>query len=432
MADETKTITVSALARVEGEGRLTLRVRGDRVEDAELEIFEPPRLFEALLRGRAASEAPDITARICGICPVAYQMSACYAVEAAAGAAVTPQIAELRRLLYCGEWIQSHALHIVMLHAPDFLGVDDVIGLSALAPERVRGGLAIKKAGNAIMTLVGGREVHPINVKVGGFYRCPPRESVRALVPVLERARDEARELAAWASGFSFPDLERDVELVALRDGVHYPFCDGRLVSNRGLDIEASAFEEHVVEEHVARSTALHARIVGRETYVCGPLARFALNYDVLGERARDTARSIGLEPSCRNPYKTILARAVELVQALDEAIAITSRYEPFTPSSVDLEYREARGTAITEAPRGILYHRYDVDASGALVTARIVPPTSQNLRSIELDLIALGPAIARLEEGPARRLAEQAVRNYDPCISCSTHFLKVVVDRRP
>src|SRR5687768_3186421 len=204
----TRTVKVDYLARVEGEGGMYVKIRDGRVEDVKLKIFEPPRFFEALLRGRNFGEAPDITARICGICPVAYQMSSVYAMEAAFGVDVGEPIHQLRRLLYCGEWIESHALHVYMLHAPDFLGYSDVIGIAKDHPEIVQRGLFLKKVGNEIMTLLGGREIHPINVRVGGFYRMPTSTELRKLAERIEKARDIAVEAAKWVSTFHFPDFE--------------------------------------------------------------------------------------------------------------------------------------------------------------------------------------------------------------------------------
>ncbi len=212
----TKTIKTDYLARVEGEGGMRVRIENGVVTDVELNIFEPPRFFEAFLRGRAFTEAPDITARICGICPVAYQMSACQAMESACGVEVGGQLQALRRLLYCGEWIESHALHVYMLHAPDFLGYASAIELARVDPELVAKALELKKTGNQVMTVVGGREVHPINVRVGGWYRAPRKSELAPLVEKLERAREIALETVGVVSGFDFPGYEHDYELVAL------------------------------------------------------------------------------------------------------------------------------------------------------------------------------------------------------------------------
>ncbi len=427
----TRTIEVDVLARVEGEGALTLVLDGDTVVDAKLKLFEPPRLFEAMMRGRACTEAPDITARICGICPVAYEMSACHAVEDALGLSVTGQLRALCRLLYCGEWIESHVLHMVMLHAPDFLGFPDAMTIAKHHPERVRAGLRVKKAGNAIVAVLGGREIHPVNVKIGGFYRTPRRAELDALLPDLRAARDDADETLDWLATFAFPVFERDYELVSLRHATEYPMNEGRLVSTKGLDIDVHDFRAHIREEQVAHSTALQAHIVGRGSYQCGPLARYVNNADRLAPRAAAAAARVGLDPSCRNPFRMLLARGVETVHALDEAIRIIEAYVPPAEPAVPVVLRAGTGHAVTEAPRGILYHRYVVDEEGLVRDAQIAPPTSQNQRGIEEDLLAMGPMLASLSLDDATRRAEHMVRNYDPCISCSTHFLTLRFEQR-
>jgi len=427
---ETRTIEVGYLARVEGEGSLHLRFRGDEVETVRLAIFEPPRYFEALLRGRHFGEAPDITSRICGICPVAYQMSAIHAMEAAAGVRLDGPLRDLRRLLYCGEWIESHTLHIYLLHAPDFLGYDDAVGMAREHGDAVRRGLGLKKVGNALIALLGGREIHPINVKVGGFWRAPARRELRALLPELERARDAAIETVRWAAGLPIPEAERDWELVALRHPDEYPMNEGRIVSTAGLDIDAAEFDAHVEEFQVPHSTALHARIRGRGAYLTGPLARYALNRDRLTPAAGALADEVGLGAVERNPFRSILVRAVEVVLACEEALRLIDGYaEPDAPSVV-VEPRAAVGIAATEAPRGLLWHRYAVDENGLIAEARIVPPTSQNQGSIEDDLRIVATGARTLDDAALRRLCEQAIRNHDPCISCATHFLRLEVER--
>jgi coenzyme F420-reducing hydrogenase alpha subunit len=350
-----KTIQVNYLARVEGEGGLYVKARDGRVTDVQLRIFEPPRFFEALLRGRSYAEAPDITARICGICPVAYQMSACQAIEAACGVQVTGAIRELRRLLYCGEWIESHALHVYLLHAPDFLGYPDAIRLATDHPAVVERGLQLKKVGNAIMTLLGGREIHPVNVRVGGFYRVPTRRQFAPLAERLRWARDAALDTVRWVATLPFPDFEQDYEFVALRHPTEYPVNEGRIVSNRGLDIAVADYEAHFVETHVAHSNALHSHLRERGAYMTGPLARYNLNADQLSPLAREAARDAGLGPVCRNPFRSIIVRSVELVYACDEALRIIEAYEPPALPAVPLTPRAAVGHGCTEAPRGSL-----------------------------------------------------------------------------
>jgi coenzyme F420-reducing hydrogenase alpha subunit len=427
---KTRTIKVDYLARVEGEGGLHVRVKGDRVEEVRLQIFEPPRFFEAFLRGRAYEEAPDITARICGICPVAYQMSAVHAMEDALGIRVDGAVRELRRLLYCGEWIESHVLHVAMLHAPDFLGYEDAIRMAKDHPKEVQLALNLKKAGNEIVRVVGGREIHPVNVRVGGFYRLPTRAELAPLAGTLERARDLALDLLRWVSTFDMPDFEQDYEFVALRHSSEYPFNEGRLVSNKGLDIAVRDYNEHFVEEHVAHSNALHSVLKGRGAYLVGPMARYSLNFDRLPPHIQRAARDANLPAVCRNPFQSIVVRAVETLYAVDEALRIIAAYEPSAQPRVDGEVREGSGCGCTEAPRGILFHRYRLNADGTIADATIVPPTSQNQKAIENDLRQFVEQHLQLPNDALTWKCEQAVRNYDPCISCATHFLRLQLDR--
>ncbi len=427
---KSSTIKVDYLARVEGEGALTVKIKGQQVTDVKLRIFEPPRFFEAFLRGRKFSEAPDITARICGICPIAYQMSACHAMEDACGVKVTGPIRDLRRLIYCGEWIESHALHVYLLHAPDFLGYEDAIRMAKDHPDEVKRGLRLKKAGNEIVRLLGGREIHPINVRVGGFYKVPQKKDFTALAEELKWALDAALETVSWVATFSFPELERDYEFVALRHPEEYPFNEGRLVSNKGLDIAIREYDQNFVEEHVSHSNALQSRLKERNSYFVGPQARYNVNFDKLSPLAQEAARSAGIGPVCRNPFQSIIVRGVELVYACDEALRIIEQYEMPDKPAVDVVPRVSTGYGCTEAPRGICYHRYRLDDRGVIADAKIVPPTSQNLKTIEEDLGQFVQSHLVIEKDRLQWQCEQAVRNYDPCISCATHFLKLHLER--
>lgn len=432
MSDRTRTIRTDYLARVEGEGAMYVEFTGEGVVDVKLRIYEPPRFFEALLRGRAFTEAPDITSRICGICPIAYQLSAVRAIEDACGVAIdSGPIRDLRRLIYCGEWIESHSLHIYLLHAPDFLGYPGFLELARDHPRIAEQGLQLKKAGNTVMTLVGGREIHPVNVRVGGFYRAPRRRELTTLIDPLERARETALETVRWAATLPFPDATLEAELVALADPDGYPIDLGRIVSDRGLDIPASDFDAHVVEEHVEYSNALHARIRNRGSYLTGPMARYNLCFHQLRPLARAAAAGAALGPTCRNPFQSIIVRAVELVQVCDEALATITRYEEPDRPAVEVEPRRAIGHGVTEAPRGMLYHSYELDDDGTILAATIVPPTSQNQLAIEEDLRAVVEAYVDLPDEELRLRCEQAIRNHDPCISCATHFLDLTVERR-
>ncbi len=423
---KSRTLKVDLLARVEGEGGLTIRIRNGAVADVKLRIFEPPRFFESFLRGRSYAEVPDITARICGICPVAYQMSASQAIEDAFGVRVEGQLRALRRLIYCGEWIESHALHIYLLHAPDFCGYPDAVAMARDFPGVVQRGLRLKKAGNLLMAVLGGRPIHPINVRAGGFYLVPSAHDLEPVAEELKWARDAALETVRWVGGLPCPDFERDYVFVALRAAEGYPIEEGRLVSSRGLDIPAREFEEYFVEQQVPYSTALQAVLNGSGAYFAGPLARYNLNYDRLSPLAREAAHAAGLGPACRNPFRSIVVRAIEVLYACDEALRLIEQYEPPPAPAVELPVRPGTGYGCTEAPRGILYHRYRLNDHGIVLDARIVPPTSQNQRTIEDDLRAFVPSLLQLPAEQLRAKCEQAIRNYDPCISCSTHFLKL------
>jgi coenzyme F420-reducing hydrogenase alpha subunit len=428
---ETKTIKVDYLARVEGEGAMKVVVRDGKIESAEFNIFEPPRFFEAFLRGRAYSEAPDMTARICGICPVAYQMSTVHAMENALGVTISPQVRALRRLLYCGEWIESHVLHTTMLHAPDFLGYDGVAAMAQDHGDIVRTALALKKTGNELLAFIGGREIHPVNVRVGGFYRTPRKREFAEIAEKLKSALDMSLALLRWFSTFGFPERTRGYTFVSLRHPDEYPFNEGRIVSSKGLDIAVSEYDAHFEELHVPRTTALHSRFRdGGGAYLVGPLARYSLNFDRLSPLVQETARAAGLGATCANPYLSIVVRAVEVVHACDEALRLIEAYEEPDAPAATIEPRAGTGYAATEAPRGLLYHRYRLEPDGTIAEAQIVPPTSQNQASMEEDLTQFIETFLDLPDEALRVRCEQTIRNYDPCISCATHFLKLDIDR--
>ncbi|MGO9902418.1 MAG: Ni/Fe hydrogenase subunit alpha [Solirubrobacteraceae bacterium] len=433
-ASDQRTLRVDYLARVEGEGAMYVKISGDEVEDVKLRIYEPPRFFEAFLRGRAYTEVPDITSRICGICPIAYQTSGIRAIEDACGVAIDEgPLRDLRRLIYHGEWIESHGLHIYALHAPDFLGFESVIELAAAHPDVAAMGLELKKTGNRIVGLIGGREIHPINIKVGGFYRTPTKKELLTLRDPLQKALEQSLATVRFVATLPMPEVQRDVELVCLSDGDLYPIDRGKIVSSKGLDIAPGEFARHIVEEHVQHSNALHARVRERGTYLTGPIARFNLAYEQLRPVAKEAAVEAGLQAgNCQNPFQSIIIRAVELVHACDEALSILDRYQQPDRPAIDVPPRRGVGHGVSEAPRGMLYHRYELDDDGTILDARIVPPTSQNQLAIEADLRAVVDRYHDLDDDALRHRCEQAIRNHDPCISCATHFLELTVERGP
>ena len=423
---------VKSLTRVEGEGSLRVRVVDGAIEIAEFSIYEPPRFFERLVRGREVREVPDIVARICGICPVAYQVTACEALEQALGITLTPGIRLLRRLLYCGEWIQSHALHVHLLHAPDFLGAESGFTLAVTHPDLVNRGLRLKSIGTRIMEVIGGRAVHPVNVTVGGFYRSPAVADIRGLVPDLEWGLAAALEMIAEVSRFDFPGTPHDYDCVSLRPATGYPIDEGRIISTGGLDIDMADYERHFAERQVPWSTALHSLTVpGEQPYLVGPLARVNLCHDRLPPLARRAAESCGLDFPLRLSAQSIVARVIEIAAAFEEAVAIAGdAVAEISPCRIDYEPRPGVGCHATEAPRGLLYHRYEIGADGLISHASIVPPTSQNQAQIESDLKAMLPAALALDDAAATHACERLIRDYEPCISCATHFLTLDIER--
>ena len=419
-----RTIKVDMMARVEGEGALNITVKDGLVEDVQLRIFEPPRFFEAFLQGRHVTEVPDIVARICGICPVAYQMSAVHALEPIFGLEIPQAIQGLRRILYCAEWIESHVLHIYMLQGPDFLGFASGLDMARVHPDLVKQGLRLKKAGNSLLALLGGRSVHPVSVKIGGFSKVPTKEELNSLKDEMLWARDAAVKTLKWVSRFEFTDPEQNYTFLCLRGPSEYPMNSNLLVTNQGHELNVSEFENYFHEEQVPYSNALHCTLQG-ESYLTGPLARLALNYDQLSSFTKEAFMATGLSLPFKKASMGIVARSVEVLYALDEALRLIDEYDqplaPFVPAT----FQAGTGMAATEAPRGLLYHRYQVTDDGTIQLAKIVPPTSQNQRQIEEDLHTLLPSLLHLSDEEVAAKCEEHIRSYDPCISCATHFLK-------
>ncbi len=428
---DSRTIKIEALTRVEGEGALHIRLAGDVIETVELNIYEPPRYFEAFLRGRSLEEVPDITARICGICPVAYQMSSIHAIENALKIDISPETRRLRRLLYCGEWIESHVLHIHLLHAPDFLGCASGLEMGQSYPEELKRGLRLKKHGNELLDVLGGRSVHPVNSTIGGFYKAPSRRRLQELIPDFEWGLQAAVEVARWVAKFDFPDFQHDYEMIALSHPDEYPMNEGEIASNKRPAVSVDSFEKEFQEYQVPHSTALQAtRVDDHSSYLVGPLARISLNRNRLSPAAKRLADELDFEDSCTNIFKSIIARSLEVVHVYEEALSILRDLPSPSDAKVSYEYQAGEGCAATEAPRGTLYHRYAVDEKGKIKEAQIIPPTSQNQLQIEKDLRQFLPGILCDDDQQTARDCERLIRSYDPCISCATHFLKIDIER--
>jgi len=423
-------IHVPVLARVEGEGALDLIIENDLIKELKLRIFEPPRLFEKFLEEREPDQVIDMVARICGICPVAYQMTAVHAIESLFKVEVTPWIRNMRRVFYCGEWLQSHALHIHLLAAPDFLGFNSVTEMAADYASEVRRGLRLQTLGNDLIALFGARSVHPVGACTGGFYHAPSNEQVKAIVTRLQQARSDANDLLHWTAAMPLPDDSQDFVSVALQHDIEYPMNEGRIISSNGLNIGADEFNAHFREMQIPHSTALYS-LLHDQPYLVGPLARINLNTDRLPEDLHKLLDQYDIHFPSQNMFHSMIARAIEIRLVIDEAIRLLSDYQYTEQTAVNWTPTAGTAYAATEAPRGLLWHRYEMNASGLVEQAQIVPPTSQNQARIEEDIkLSLQNLGLNQSEDAIRLRAETVIRNYDPCISCATHFLKLSVTR--
>lgn len=424
--DLSKVIKIDYLSRVEGESGVFIEIKDGKVVNIEMRVFEAPRFFESFLRGRSFQDAIDFTARICGICPVAYQMSAVHAIEKIFGVEVKKQIRDLRRLMYCAEWISSHSLHVYMLHGPDFYGLESAWSGKEYLPVLKRG-LFLKRLGNELLTIIGGRSIHPVNVRVGGFYRAPEVKRLKELLPSLEKAFEDSLKEIGWASGLNFREVSQEREYISLRDETEYPMNYGSVVSNKGLNVTMEAYLGTIEEYQRGYSTALFSGIKREgepQPYLVGPLARLNHNYDKLPDEIRDVMNRVGIEIPLSGIDKGIIARVIEIAYAIYESIRLIRGLNEVESPHIEFEPRAGVATWITEAPRGILIHKYELDDKGRIINCRIIPPTSQNLAMIEQDIRNLVISKMDIDKSLLKRAVASLIRSYDPCISCSVHLL--------
>ncbi|OYT65751.1 Ni/Fe hydrogenase subunit alpha [Candidatus Bathyarchaeota archaeon ex4484_205] len=425
-----KRVVSEYIARVEGQGRLEVEIENDRLKDLRLQIFEPPRFFEAFLVGRKYWEVHEIAARICGICPVAHVITALRAVEKALKIHVSEDTILWRKVLADSAIVQSHALHVYLLAAPDFLGYHSALEMADKFKNEVVRGLRMKRVANTITKWVGGRVIHPMAAVVGGFTRPPDLREKKRILDMLKNAEKDAVATIEMVASFEYPDFEVDYEFVAIRNKDSYAINRGRIVSNKGLNIEEDEYRKFIGERQVPYSSTKHSYVKGRGPFMVGPLARFNLNFDRLKGEARDKAEEIGFKPIVRNPFKSTIARSIEMYHLILEMEELIER------GGEDVKVGKVRGgrgegTAVTEAPRGLLYHAYTLGKFGEVVKADIVPPTAHNYFRIEEDLRKQVSEIIDEEEEEIKRRCEMLVRAYDPCISCSAHFLEITLRRR-
>ncbi|MCF7878497.1 MAG: Ni/Fe hydrogenase subunit alpha [Candidatus Omnitrophica bacterium] len=430
-------VNVEYLTRVEGHGNIVVDVKEGKLKDCRLDIIESPRFFEGMLRERSIFEAQHITSRICGICACAHSLASIQAAEDAIGFKPSEQTTLLRKFLLHQENLDSHLLHIYLLVAPDLLGVKSFVPLIDTHNKVVRRALRMKKNCNDVCDILVGRHVHPISVNVGGFTKLPSPAEIDKMLDILAGMRPDMEATVELAKTLKFPDFERETEYVALvSDDQEYPLLRGELGSSDGLRMDKHDYKKITNEFVVPHSSAKHAK-ASRESYMVGALARINLNYEKLRPEAKGVAEAIGLKPGCINPFLNTAAQLVECVHCLEESITILEKLKKdgldYSQSITvglnekgKIPVKAGNGVGAVEAPRGILFHNYEVDDQGKIINANCVIPTSQNVNNIEQDMKKMVPEILDKSDQEITLNMEMLVRAYDPCISCSAHFLDV------
>jgi sulfhydrogenase subunit alpha len=421
-------VNVHHLTRVEGHGNIVVDVKNGELKECRLEIVESPRFFEAMLLGKPYHQASHITSRICGICAVGHATASLRTSERALGVEPSEQTVLLRKLNFHGEIIDSHVLHSYMLVAPDFFGVGSVIPLAKSHTDVVLRALRIKKLSGDLCAMIGGRHTHPIALCVGGFTHTPTEDELRAMRKRLVDARRDMDETVALFKTLDWPQFERETEYVSLTKPDEYAFIDGQIKTSDGFLYELDDYRQVTNEKIVPHSTAKHASH-NRESYMVGALARVNNNFDRLHPRAKQAAADLGLEPICYNSFMNTAAQVVEMVHSVENAIQITDELlargvKPEAP--VEVEVKASEGVGSCDVPRGILFHNYKIGDDGLVAGANCVIPTAQNYANMEADMRALVPQILDRPEPEITLMMEMLIRAYDPCISCSTHFLDV------
>ncbi len=430
-------VNVEYLTRVEGHGNIVVNVKEGKLEECRLEIVESPRFFEGMLRGRSIFEAQHITSRICGICACGHTLASIQAAEDAIGFTPSPQTIKLRKFLLHMENLDSHILHIYLLVAPDLLGVKSFVPLITSHNEVVRRALRMKKQCNDVCDILVGRHIHPISSIIGGFTKLPKEKDLDAMLDILKGMRTDMEKTVELAATLKWPEFERETEYIGLvSDDDEYPMLSGDIGSTDGIRLDKNEYKKITNEFIVAHSSAKHAK-ASRSSYMVGALARINLNYDKLHKKAKAVAQAVGLKPVCYNPFLNTVAQLIECVHSLEDSIEIL---EYFKEKGVDhgeaivvglneqgaIPVRAGKGVGAVEVPRGLLFHDYEVDEKGKIVNANCIIPTSQNVNSIEHDMNKMIFEILDKTDDEITLRMEMLVRAYDPCISCSAHFLNV------
>lgn len=424
-----KKINIEYIARVEGESTLDVKVSKGEITDLKLKVWEPPRFYEGFLVGRRFDEVSDMVQRICGICPVSHSTTALRAIENALAITPSEQTKKLRWLQSYSQVISSHILHIYMLAAPDFLGYESVLAMVPKHLDLVKKAIKMKMVANELTEVIGGRALHPINPAVNGFYKVPSKERLLQVKEHLESIKQDALDTLKVAAGLPVPAFERKTEYVAIRNPAEYTINEGRLVSTEGLNVPEDEYINYVVESQVPYSYAKHCRIKGRCDFMVGALARVNNNYDLLSNETKEATEKLGLKFPMYNSFANTIAQAVEVVHLTQRCIEIIDELKP-KEEDRSFKVKAGEGHALTEAPRGLLYHNYKINNRGIVEKANIVTPTAHNTLSMEQDLCQMIPDIIDQPEDKVALQCEELIRAYDPCFSCSVHTLKLNITK--
>ena len=424
-------INVHHMTRVEGHGNIVIKADNGAIQKIEWQVPEAPRFFEAMVRGRSWMDLQTITSRICGICSISHSLTSVKATEDAMGIQTSEQTHKLRLLTHFAEQLQSHSLHVGYLVAPDLLGVKSVVPLVASHPDVVKTIIRIHRASNEWSDLLGGRTTHPVTIVPGGHLTPFNENDLRELKKTIEETTvPDLKALAGVILSVAdkLPDFDRPTEYISLSCSEYYSFYDGDIVST-DTDEKVPVQEfERVANEYVSpQSTAKFARW-HRDSYAVGALARFNNNAEQLLPLAAATADKLGLEKGCCNPYMNNVAQVVECVQVCEHALKLLDELlsAGLKPEKPNVTVKAGTGVGCVEAPRGILFHKYTIDEKGNCVEANCCIPTNQNHANIQKDFEALVPKYMDRGQDELRLLLEMNVRSYDPCISCSAHYLDV------
>lgn len=416
-----KQIKVDYLARTEGEAGIYALVSDSEVRELKFDIWEPPRFFEGFLVGRKYYEVHDLVSRICGICPVSHMTTALRALEKATNVTVSEQTKSLRTLLAHSQIVASHIIHLYMLAVPDYMDYDSILPVVSEHPDIFKRFIRMKTAANRLTELIGGRALHTMSAIFGGFTRTTPRKELLKAADDLKEIKDDALETVRFVGSLPFPDYYSENIYVSLRGEDAYPVNEARIASTTGLTISEDEYRDYFVEQQLPYTNSKYSTLNGQEPFMVGSLARINQNFGLLSSDAGAIATEVGFTTPSYNPYQNNLAQAVEIVNGIDCCIDLIEKLDP-KDEKISYSIEEGEGSAVTEAPRGLLYHSYRVSKDGLIEKADIVSPTAHNAFNIERNLNLLLPTIAHLDEDEITMRCEKLIRAYDPCFSCSVH----------